>query len=68
MAGLVERVPLQTGNPLNPQTSPAISIGEGPGRVCVYVVFATDAEADAAAEKVREALADAVSLRCQGRR
>jgi hypothetical protein len=68
MAGLVERVPIQTGDPLNPQASPAISIGEGPGRVCVYVVFATDAEADVAAEKVREALANAVSLRRPGHR
>jgi hypothetical protein len=68
MAGQVQRMDIQTGDLLNPRAGPGLTIGEGPGRACIAVVYATDAEADAAAEKIREALIGAISVRCQGSR
>jgi hypothetical protein len=68
MAGQVQRMDIQTGDPLNPRAGPGFTIGDGPGRTCMSVVYATGAEADAAAEKIREALSGAIWVRCQGTR
>lgn len=59
MAGQVERTNISTGDPLTPQFSPAVAIAEGQGRTCIWVVYATNKAADAAAEKIREALSGA---------
>ncbi len=63
MAGLVQRMVVNIGDPLNPKIGPGLTISEGPGRPGVTVVYSTNAEADAAAEKIREALAAAVAVR-----
>jgi hypothetical protein len=67
MTGLVQRMDIQTGDPVNPRSGPGLTISEGPGRPGVVVVYATNAEADAAAEKIRDALSGAIWVRGQGR-
>jgi hypothetical protein len=53
MAGLVQRMTINTGDPLNPKVGPGLTISEGPGRLGIVVVYNTDAEADAADEKIK---------------
>jgi len=67
MTGLVQRMDIQTGDPLNPRFGPRLTISEGPGRPDVVVAYNTNAEADAAAEKIRDALSGAIWVRGQGR-
>jgi hypothetical protein len=54
---------INTGDSLNPRVGPGLTISEGPGRPAISVVYGTNAEADAAAEKIREALAAAIWIR-----
>ena len=66
MAGNVgPTMPIQTGDPATPGFGHGFTVQDDHGRFCMAVAYATAAEADAAAEKIREALASATWARCQ---
>jgi hypothetical protein len=66
MVGLVQCYDHLSLGPLGKGTGPGLVISEGPGKPGVAVIYNTRAEADAAAEKIREALATAVAVQGQG--
>ena len=69
MVGLVERTDINRGDdPLTPYIRPGIKVELARGRACLWLQYENDADADAAAEKLREALADAIWVSCPGTR
>lgn len=66
MVGLIERMNINAGDLLKPYIRPGVVVAEAPGKTCLWLQYDNDTEADAAAEKLRDALSRAIRVGCGG--
>jgi hypothetical protein len=66
MAGKVGQVqPIMTGDPGDSRFGYGFTLQDDRGRLCIAIAYATQAEAEAAAQKFRDTFANATWTRCQ---
>jgi hypothetical protein len=66
MAGKVgQTISMHTGALPNSEPGYGFIIADDRSKSCIAITYATSAEADAAAEKIKEALTSAIWTRCQ---